>query len=295
MFKHLVIEYADPSNLLDTVVLKFKLRSDKVVDKWVAKVLEAQASYSIDDPFRFYGFNSLEVERDTSLSRINACIDTINSHGKIIERVLQKIDDYDTLNYLHHIFEVYHGLLDCQTHEFYISAPDTVKKALADLNVLVHRCESVSHGATPRNVVTYYGLPKTDTLDITDYNSMTDYYSFGTVYLLYSEIGKTLEDLAMDNDQYIADEAFKPLRFYTADFSVIYGDADDAVIFERRKLVERYYYTNAEFFKSKGLHLEHPHLKMGRIPLAHIDIDINNASVLELIKTRQYVKSVNFI
>ena len=62
MFKHLAIEYADPNNLSDVVVIKFKLRSDKVVGKWIAKVLEAQAFYSIDDPYRFYGFNDFKTE-----------------------------------------------------------------------------------------------------------------------------------------------------------------------------------------------------------------------------------------
>jgi hypothetical protein len=31
---------------------------------------------------------------------------------------------------------------------------------------------------------------------------------FGTVYLNYCEIGKTVEDLANDNDKYIGDDAF---------------------------------------------------------------------------------------
>jgi hypothetical protein len=295
MFKHLVIEYANPSNLSDIVVLKFKLHSDKVVDKWIAKVLEAQASYSIDDPGRFYSFNDIEIERDIALTRINNCIDIINSHQHIVDRNISRVDDYDTLNYLHNIFEVYHGLLDQQTHEFYTTASHAVRKAIADLNLLVHRCEAVSHGSSPRHVVTYYGLPKTSMLELSDYHTIVDTYKFGTVYLQYAEIGKTLEDLALDNDQYISEEAFKPLRYYTADFTIRYDNSDSQQVIERRTLTEEYYKKHRGFFEERQLPFEHPYLKMGKIPLANIDVDINDASVLELIKTRQYVKSVNFI
>lgn len=295
MFKHLVIEYANPNNLSDTIVIKFKLRSDEVVGKWIAKVLEAQASYPIDDPQRFYGFNDFKTEEANAMYKMHQCIDTINSYKRIVERRPSSIADYDTLNYLHHIFEVYHGLLDNQTHEFYVAAPVAVKQALSDLNLLVHRCESLAYSATPRHVTTYFGLPKTDMLDISDYNNMTDSFKFGEVYLCYAEIGKTLEDLALDNDVYIADDAFKPMRYYTADFTVRYGDSDPEQVAERRTLTNLYYEQHRDFFEARGLLLNHPYLRMGKIPLANIDVDINNASVLELIKTRQYVKSVNFI
>jgi hypothetical protein len=295
MFKHLAIEYSDPNNLSDTVVIKYKLRSDKVVGKWISKVLEAKASYPIDDPGRFYCFNDYNTEEKIVLDKIIQCIDVINSHGNIVERKPTSITDYDTLNYLHHIFEVYHGLLDSQTHEFYVSAPVNVRQALAELNILVHRCESLAYSSTPRHVVTYYGLPKTDMLELSDYDTMTDEFKFGEVYLNYAEIGKTLEDLALDNDVYIADEAFKPLRYYTADFSVRFADSRPEQVEERRGLTKRYYAEHENFFKECGLPYEHPFLKMGKIPLANIAIDMDRASVLELIKTRQYVKSVNFI
>ena len=297
MFKHLVIEYANPNDLSDSIVLRFRLRSEQVVHKWVSKVLEAQSKqYNIDDPCRFYGFNDHLTEIDYAITRINQCIDVINSHDRIIERRLERIDDYDTLNYLHHIFEVYHGLLDQQTHEFFLTASKEVRTALATLNLLVHRCEAVARKAPPKHIVTYYGLPKDTTLADEDYSELTDVYSFGTVYLQYAEIGKTLEDLATDCDEYIADEAFKPLRHYTADFVVRFGDSDMTEVQSRRKLYQDYFQTHYEFFNARGLtDITHAYLKPGKIPLANLDVDMDKASVLKLIKTRQYVKSVTFI
>ena len=295
MFKHLVIEYANPGDLSDSIVLRFRLRSEQVVTKWIEKVMEAKASYPIDDPARFYSFGDYLTEERIAIDKISQCVDTINSHGHIVTRKPASVTDYDTLNYLHHIFEVYHGLLDQQTHEFYVTAPEGVKRALSEINLLVHRCESLAYSAAPRHVVTYYGLPKTDMLDISDYDTMTDDFKFGEVYLCYAEIGKTLEDLALDNDVYIADEAFKPMRFYTADFTVRYADSRIEQVQERRALTKDYYQKHQDFFKERNLPFDHPYLKMGKIPLANIDVDMDRASVLELIKTRQYVKSVTFI
>jgi hypothetical protein len=254
--------------------------------------LTAQQNYSIDSPDRFYGFGPIELQSDYALGEINHCIDVINSHCNIIDRKLAAVDDYDTLNYLHHIFEVYHGLLGQQTEEFYVSSPEAVKKALAYLNICVHRCESVSRGAKLRHVVTYFGLPKTRTLSEEHYQLFTDIYKFGTVYLNYVEIGKTLEDLAVDNDKYIGDEAFKPFNYYSADFSVIYYNSDISKVLEKRDQIKTYFNANSKFFLDRGYYAGHPKLTPGKIPLA--DIDIHDTNILQLLERRQFVKSVYF-
>ena len=191
-FDYLYITYCDANNKFDTFTLKYKLRDNEVVPKWCERIITAQKNYNIDDPGRFYGFGEIEEQRSDSINRINTCVNIINSFEKIIDRKLIDVDDQDTLNYLHHIFEIYHGLLDQQTHEYWLRAPVEVRSALADLNVLVHRCESVQRGCKPRHVITYYGLPKTETLEFEDFVNFTDNYQFGTVYLNYVDQLKSL-------------------------------------------------------------------------------------------------------
>jgi hypothetical protein len=292
-YSKLCIEYADPSNLLDSITVPFRLQHNSVVQKWINKLVAAQRQYQIDDPARFYGFGSPQDQRNDAISKINKCIDVINNHDRIIDRKLEFVEDSDTLNYLHHVFEVYHGFLDQQNHPYYIAAPSNVRNALADLNILVHRCESIARGSKVRHVVTYYGLPKTDQLAWQDYKHFTDMYTAGTVYLNYVEIGKTLEDLAIDNDSYIADEAFRPFRHYSADFTVQYFNSDCNYVFDKRDLIKKYYLQNSKFFLDRGLYDQHPYLKPGKIPLADIEADVHD--VLKLIETRQFVKSVKLI
>lgn len=291
-FKNLYIKYCDPNNNLDSFTLRFKLRDNPVVPKWCERLEEAQARYRIDDPERFYGFGNIEKQQVDSLDRINNCINIINSFERIIDRQLTDVNDQDTLNYLHHIFELYHGLLDQQTHELWQRSPRVVQKALADLNVLVHRCESVQRGCQPRHVVTYYGLPKTKTLDIGDYQYFTDNYQFGTVYLNYVEIGKTLEDLAQDNDQYIADEAFKPFQHYSADFNIKFWCADSRQLHQKHVTIKEYYGNNKKFFDDRGLYWGHPYLQNGNIPLADLQYTGSKKELLEKLESHQQVDYV---
>ena len=289
MYTHLCITYDHPT---DPLTLKYRLRDNSVVPKWVDKMLLAQ-QYPIDDPGRFYGFGTLAEESNLAVNRINDCIDIINNHKTIIHRRVTDIYDTDILNYLHHIFEVYHGLLDQQSKDFYVAAPQAVKQALADLNICVHRCEAVVKGIAPRHVVTYYGLPKTDKLENEDYNFFTDVFDAGSIYLNYVEIGKTFEDLTLDRDRYISEQAFKPFRYYSADFMVVFQTSSTQVVAERRRQMDAYYKQNSKFFLAQGLGPSHPYLKAGRIPLADIDNPPNN--IVQLLSTRQSVKSVILI
>jgi hypothetical protein len=264
------------------------------VSKWHDKITQAiNLGYPIDDPQRFYGFDTLEEEENKALLMINDCIDIINSHRKIIDRQLKDINDTDTLNYLHHIFEEYHGLLDQQTNNFYADASKEVKKALCDLNIAVHRVENVLYGNTKRFVTTYFGLPKTDTLVKEDFKHMTCRYRFGDIYLNYVEVGKTLEDLVRDKDEYIDDDAFKPWNYYSADFTVKFKDTSE----EESTLIdaqcEEYYFKNYQFFKKQGYPKYIPQLKPGKIKLGDLIYD-DREMIIEKVKQHQYVKSIRF-
>jgi hypothetical protein len=288
----LTIEYADPDDLSDVYLVEYSVLGHAVASRWVKKLQAAHtASYAIDHPDRFYGFNSYQHQVQDALHRINQCVDIINQFKPIVDRKLTDINDQDTLNYLHHIFEVYHGLLDKPT-KFFLVAPKLVQQALSDLNICVHRCERVCRNAVPKpsHTVTYFGLPKTDQLVLRDYAMFTDLMKFGGVYLNYVEIGKTITDLAQDQDQYIDDQAFKPFRHYSADFFVTLYDGDPQLVNNIRITTADYYIKNSQFFINQGLDINHPYLKPGSIQVA--EIRPGYTDIVEQLATRQWVKSV---
>jgi len=282
-YSKLLITYADGD---DELIVPFTLRDNSVVPKWTERVFKAQKQYPIDDPGRFYGFGSLEEQVSEALSLINGNIDIINAHDNIIDRRLENVNDQDTLNYLHHIFETHHGLLDQQQKDM----PERVLEALADLNVCVHRCESVARGAKPRHVVTYYGLPKDRQLEKDDFDCFERTITTGTAYLNYVEIGKTLPDLYRDNDSYIGDEAFRPYNYYSADFNVKFWTIDGRQADTEYANIREYYAQHRDYFESKGWFWGDKRLTAEHCPLA----DIDDIGQIQEIAKRRWVKSVTF-
>ena len=284
MFKHLRIVLGRSGDL----TLRFRLKDSPVTTLWVDRMLKRTA-WPLDHPDRFYGFGTPEEERDRAVAQIQQCIATINSHDPIIDREFEYTQD--CLNYLHNIFERYHGLLDQQTSPYWLAAPDSVRQALAELNLAVHRCESVAAGLKPRFVCTWYGMPKTQTLDSRLQAVYGDWkIKFGTVYLNYCEIGKTAEDLANDNDKYIGDDAFRPFSHFSADFNVAFYDRDLTEIYGR---VQDYIDQHREFFLVHNIKSVY-NIKAQplRFPVAELEFDGNRDQLLFKIAQRQWVYDV---
>ena len=242
MPQHLLI------HLSQGLELQFKIRTTLLAELWVER-MQARGSYPLDHPDRFYGFGSKLEERIRAEIMIQQCITTINQHTPIIKREFDW--SQDCLNYLHNIFERYHGLLDQQTSEYWQQAPDQVKQALAELNLAVHRCETVLEGTKPRFVCTWFGMPKTKKLDPAQLAQWGEtQIQFGTVYLNYCEIGKTVEDLAHDNDEYIGEDAFRPFGHYSADFHVAFFNHDLSF---KEPGMQQYIDQHQDFFLAHGI------------------------------------------
>ena len=275
------------------LILQFRLLDTPLAKLWLER-MEQRNQYSLDHPDKFYGFDSLTTESNRATKMITNCIDTINSYQPVITRPFTTIDDQDCLNYLHNIFERYHGLLDKQDTDYWINAPDAVKKALAELNLAVHRCESVHKGANPRFVCTWFGLPKTKKLPagiIEKYGTLN--VTFGTVYINYVEIGKTLADLTHDNDNYIADDAFKPFDFFSADFSVRFYTVSEQRIASQISAMEKYFNLHKDFFQSKGYNaVNHEKLLPYYLPVAELVETMPQEQLLKEIQSQQHINRV---
>ncbi len=268
--------------------LKFQIRDTPVAHLWVER-MQSRCQYPLDHPDRFYGFGTVAEEQTRAVSMIEQCISIINAHEKIIHREFEYTQD--CLNYLHNIFERYHGLLDQQTFDYWQSAPAVVRKALADLNLAVHRCESVAHTLNPRFVCTWYGMPKIKQLAPGLQKEFgTSNVEFGTVYLTYCEIGKTVEDLANDNDAYIGKDAFRPFSHYSADFNVAFYDRD---LTEGYDKVQQYINQQQEFFLAHNItSVYNVTAQPMRFPVADLIYTSSKDEIISLIAQHQWVHEV---
>jgi hypothetical protein len=282
--KHLVIVLGQH----DPLTLQFRIRDTPLAELWVER-MQSRGDYSLDHPKRFYGFDSPEQEQARAVDIIQQCIKTINGHSPIIARPFEYTQD--CLNYLHNVFERYHGLLDQQNTQYWRTAPVQVQQALAELNIAVHRCETALVQGNPRLVCTWFGMPKTQQLNTELQRTYgTSEITFGTVYLNYCEIGKTVEDLAHDNDKYIADEAFKPFDHYSADFNVQFGNRN---LLDKYVDVDNYIRQHRDFFLAHGIeNVYNIKAQPLRFPVADLQYSGNKKDLLEKIAQKQYVQQV---
>lgn len=284
MYKYMILRLGADGDF----TLKFKIRDTPVAELWIER-MRSRGDYPLDQPDRFYGFDKPGQETQRAIDLIKKCIDTINSYEFIIRRSFTF--DQDCLNYLHNIFERYHGLLDQQNTKFWERAPIPVRQALAELNIAVHRCESVLSGNPPRLVCTWFGMPKTHCLDATlqaQYGNLR--INFGTVYLNYCEIGKTLEDLAHDQDTYIADNAFKPFDHYSADFNIAFYDKD---LNDKLPGIAKYLNEHRDFFIARNIDsVYNVHAMPLRFPVADLEETLSRGNIISLVAQNQYVKQV---
>jgi hypothetical protein len=281
-------------DLLD-LQLQFRVSDTPVAELWLNR-MALREQWPLDDPTRFYGFNSLEKDQQIALSKIQECIAGINAWQPLVSRELDTVDDQDTLNYLHNIFEQWHGLLDQQPqHPEYGPIPETVRQYLANLNISVHRCESTTRGNRARFVCTWFGMPKTEKLPVDlmqQYGTVTP--KFGSVCLNYAEIGKTLEDLTQDRDNYISDHAFRPFSHFSADFNVrMHSDTAD-YISEKLYRMQEYYNRHRNFFFDRGFTTFHdPRLLPLRFPVAELIETRPRDQLLQEIAQQQHITRVS--
>lgn len=284
--KQLVLELEQKT----TVRLNFNIRPTPLAELWLER-MQHRDKWPMDDPTRFYGFGAMAQETARAENMIKQCMTVINSYDPIIDRSYTSLDDRDLLNYLHSIFEQYHGLLDQQNSIWWNNAPAHVRKALADLNIAVHRCESLAANNPARLVCTWFGMPKQYKLDpALALNYGTTQIEFGTVYLNYVEIGKTLEDLTIDQDKYISQSAFKPFEYYSADFSVAFYNYNHI---QKLPDMEKYHQQHLDFFVAKGVGSVYDVRALPlRFPVADLEDSRTPQELLELISQNQFVKQV---
>jgi hypothetical protein len=113
---------------------------------------------------------------------------------------------------------------------------------------------------------------------------------FGTVYLNYAEIGKTVEDLAHDNDQYIGNDAFRPFDHYSADFNVAFYDQD---LESKVPDMAKYMKEHQEFFLDRGIDTVYNTRALPlRFPLAELEETGSRSALLKEIAQQQHVNRV---
>ncbi len=254
--------------------LYFNILDTEIASKWLSELQKTlDLGTQLDDSERLYGFNGSKYTVEYCIDTLNEFVDTINRYQPVCERHVNYNYTQDDLNYLHNIFERYHGLYDAQdNNEFYTNAPKDVQYALGQLNIYIHRLESIDSYA--RFVCTFSsdGRPRIPFAPA-DYKHFTMQEVWGGLYINYCEIGKTLADMYRDNDEHIGNEAFIPQQYFKSDFNVKFTHHTPKEYAEVEQNVIAYYEKNLEKFVALG-HVN-PKFALGSIQVGQLSLPGN--------------------
>lgn len=273
--------------------LHFDLLPIDLAQRWLRHVdMFIDAGQPWDDSLRFYNFPGGRYGHRETLDHIRHLVCVIQNYAPhVITRSLDDSLSQDDLNYLHHVFEVYHGLYDQQhNNQFFCDAPKEVQDALGDLNIWIHRYETLN--GIPRFVATWKYKPYRDEFLDHDYQHFSLHEEWGDLRLNYCEIGKTLYDLWHDNDQYIHEQAFVPQAHFCFDFTVRFTDQTAVDFAHQEQQIWQYYDRNQHWFQQRGYAKHSPRLSLGGITLGKLRMTQSREEIFQAISQHQQLKSI---
>jgi len=275
----------DHSNHFD---LTFKLLENKFVPKWVDRVLEAQQNqYPISEPWAMYNLNS-DLNDNFIKENINRLMNEVDREHKLFGIQIEDIKDQDLLNKIHAIFEETHGALDeWKTNTIFKNKSDMFRKNLSEINQFVHACENI--GGTPKIRIVWFDLPKTKLFDTGDYELFTNKRTFGSLYHLYSDVGKNIESLTEDNDDHHHDVV--PNLHYSADCVCYFHDDSEDEVMHMEKKQKEYIESNKNYLAGKGYTVDDKRLTTGRIEIARLETELTKEELLNKIKNFNHLQS----
>ena len=268
--------------------LRFKLLDNHFVPKWIDCVLEAQQKqYPISEPWAMYNLNDT-INKEFVLGNLNRLMKEVDAVQPLFGLEISDVKDQDTLNKIHSIFEEHHGKLDeWKLNPLFKGKPDSFRRNLSEINQFVHACEG-QNGSSKIRVV-WFDLPKYKKFTDEDYALFTNKRNFGSIYHLYSDVGKNIESLAEDNDDHHHD--LVPNIHYSADIVVRFTQDSEADVEIKTKSHEEYKKRNQNYIKSQGYDINDPRLTTGSIEIARLETNLGNNELLQELKNYNHIQS----
>lgn len=272
----------------DTFDVNFKLNKNKFVDKWKACVLEAkEKNYNISEPWAMYNISD-SIDKEFLKKKLNNLMREIDKVEKVFDIQLHDVNDQDTLNKIHSIFEQHHGKLDTWiTNKLFKHKDKEFRNNFSQINQTVHAIEG--YGGSPKIRIVWFDLPKNKTFSEDDYDLFTNKRTFGSLYHLYCDVGKNIESLSEDNDDHHHDVV--PNIHFSADCVAYFCTDSDEATNVREQTHKNYLTNNKKMLESKGYLTSDKKLTTGRIEIAKLQTDLSEQDFLKQIKRYNNIQS----
>jgi hypothetical protein len=274
----------------------FDLIENNISNRWFS-VLEKSCS-QIRECDRFTNWPETYKNINFFISELNSQIDIINKYDNCVYHRLTEDSSQEQMNILHRYFENLRGERNTGT-PWYNTAPDYVKSAVDRFNILIHEYEQFLRKNkilySPVIVCTFKDPARYELLDL-DYDLFTYRWTFGTLYINYSEVGKNLLEVFKDNDNIVGDENIRPQRFWNADFMIKFGIDTPRIYYYIRKLFFTVWRIRHPIIKK----IPKNKLSVGLIPVAQFNkiesnLDFSKRKIVKELSKFNRIKKIKCI
>jgi hypothetical protein len=253
--------------------LKFKTRNTNIAERWYTKLLSAIHRSDFCDKDRLYNFHN---NLNDIMDELIHCAESINLWEPIID--LSNLD----MNHLHKYFEIMRGAGE-NPAPFFANAPAKVRYYIERYNILIHKIESFKSG-TKRIVIKSANSEKQSLLP-DDYLKFETTVRFGTAYINYPHVGKTLYNVFKDDDDIVGEHNIIPLSKYSADTNIYFSDSSYNV-----DGFYKWFDRNSNWLNSLGFYKNDPKISFGEIPVADLVTDMDRDSIIKMISQyKEYI------
>ncbi len=262
----------------ETTTIDFVENDTQLGAKW-AKALRDEIDKGIElpQPDRLYNLNTVWSEQSI-ITRINRCIHKVNTYKNFIDfQVDGSTMTQEDSNQLHHYFELMRGEND-EPNEFYETAPQEIKDAIEEYNILIHRWEDLvirepdgtrtDRPSSGRIVVHIKDRPMYDMVD-GDWDCYTTESKPGAICINYCHKGKPILDIIKDRDEVVGEDNIRPQHRYSADFHLrwSYGIGHGE---EWNKRFDEWWTQNHNYMRALGFERDDPRCAFGYGVVGHL-------------------------
>ena len=191
---------------------------------------------------------------------------------------------HDALNRLHNHFEKLQGTVE-KPSKFFLAAPAHIRRAIGNLNTVCHEIESLvisqrkhvllPEWTRPSQITSFFNAPRYNLTNEHRKLFAENQYDrrFGTVYMHWAQIGKTLFEVFRDEHAPDIDattcEAISHLQYYSGEFDIEWGrDVARGTYIWHDKQMQEFY----SWLEQCGFDKNDPKLSLGYLPIAQVEI-----------------------
>jgi hypothetical protein len=248
---HLILTFRDTFHEESDLEIKFKINENPFAAKWIELLIENLflTNFPIEKVFCLNGwadsFDNQKIRNIDHLSiKLNQAIDTINQnlgpkgYGPIEIRADRKLFEdrikaRDFLNDIHHHFELLIGQVWSPSPWYQLAGRKTAD-SIRSLNNICHEIEALIESIDKKNSAprvnislngpnfegNYFLEKKRIDLTFEDYQQFQKEAKWGSIFLYYSQLGKTHMEAFTDGDEYIDRSNISGYRYITGEFMV---------------------------------------------------------------------------